>query len=46
MTDEDEPLFEPFQTEELDYGPSWGCIIGLGFAGIVLCILILVLTHG
>lgn len=41
MSEEDEPLFEPFQTEELDYGPSWGCIIGMGAVGIALCFIIL-----
>lgn len=44
--DEDKPLFGPFQTEDVDYGPSWGCIIGLGCVGVVLCVLILVLVHG
>lgn len=42
--DDDKPLFEPFKTEKVDYGPSWGSIILLGVIGIVLCVLILILA--
>lgn len=47
MTDQDEdtPIFEPFQTETLDDGPSWGCILFLGIGGIALCVIILVLAN-
>jgi hypothetical protein len=33
----------PFQTETLDYGPSWGSIVGLGIFGIFVLVLILIL---
>lgn len=42
MTDDDKPLFEPCQMEELSYGPSWGSIIFLGIVGVVLMVVILV----
>lgn len=42
MDEDDKPLFEPCQTEELSYGPSWGSIIFLGVVGIVLLVVILV----
>jgi hypothetical protein len=42
--DEDKPLFEPFQTETLDYGPSWGCIIALGLSGIAILVAVLILA--
>lgn len=42
--DDDKPLFEPFQLEEIDYGPSWGSIIALGIIGITLCVVILILA--
>lgn len=43
--DEDKPLFEPFQTEELDYGPSWGCIIGLMCAFAVVFLLLFLIIY-
>lgn len=36
---DDEPLFPSMETEELDYGPSWGLIIFvivLGFASVAM----------
>ena len=34
----------PFKMEELDRGPSWGCIVGLFFiAWIILMILIVII---